>query len=328
MYSFGIDLGGTNIAIGVVDTETGEILKKGSVPTKASRHADEIMKDMAGLCKSLAEEMGLTIADFAYAGIAAPGTIDNETGTVIYSNNIKMDMYPIADKLMEYSGIKKVYCENDANAAAYGEAAYGASKGTKHSVMITLGTGLGSGIVCNGEMVYGSDGFAGEYGHIAVESRQTGRQCGCGRRGCLEAYVSATGIKRTAFELMATMTCDSELRSVPYDKFEAKMLSDAAKKNDPIALEAFERTGRVLGEALADLTAITSPEAIILFGGLANAGDFIMKPTYRYMEENQLAVFKGKVKLVMSGIQDKNVAILGGAALIWKQYLESVIENY
>ena len=156
MYSFGIDLGGTNIAVGVVDTETGAIVKKGSVPTLASRHADEIMKDMAGLCKSLAEEMGLTIDDFAYAGIAAPGTIDNETGTVIYSNNIKMDMYPIADKLMEYSGIKKVYCENDANAAAYGEAAYGASKGTKNSVMITLGTGLGGGVIVDGKLV-GSD---------------------------------------------------------------------------------------------------------------------------------------------------------------------------
>ena len=217
---------------------------------------------------------------------------------------------------------------NDANAAAIGEMVFGNARGMKDFAMITLGTGLGSGIVCNGEMVYGSDGFAGEYGHIAVASRQTGRQCGCGRKGCLEAYASATGIKRTAFELMATMTCDSELRSIPYDKFEAKMLSDAAKKNDPIALEAFERTGRVLGEALADLTAITSPEAIILFGGLANAGDLILKPTYRHMEENQLTVFKGKVKLLMSGIQDKNVAILGGAALIWKQYLEAVIENY
>ena len=194
--------------------------------------------------------------------------------------------------------------------------------------MITLGTGLGSGIVCNGEMVYGHDGFAGEYGHIAVASRETGRQCGCGRKGCLEAYVSATGIKRTAFDLMASMTCDSELRSIPYDKFEAKMLSDAAAKNDPIALEAFERTGKVLGLALADLTAVTSPEAIILFGGLANAGDYIMRPTYKYMEENQLTVFKGKVKLMMSGIQDKNVAILGGAALIWKQHLEAAVESY
>ena len=144
----------------------------------------------------------------------------------------------------------------------------------------------------------------------------------------METHVSATGIKRTAFELMGTMTCDSELRSIPYDKFEAKMLSDAAAKNDPIALEAFERTGKMLGLALADLTAITSPEAIILFGGLANAGDYILRPTYRYMEENQLTVFKGKVKLLMSGIQDKNVAILGGAALIWKQHLEAVIENY
>ena len=226
-----------------------------------------------------------------------------------------------------FPGIKYA-STNDANAAAIGEMVFGNARGMKDFAMITLGTGLGSGIVCNDEMVYGHDGFAGEFGHIAVASRETGRQCGCGRRGCLEAYVSATGIKRTAFDLMASMTCDSELRSVPYDKFEAKMLSDAAAKNDPIALEAFEQTGKILGLALADLTAITSPEAIILFGGLANAGDYIMRPTYKYMEENQLSVFKGKVKLMMSGIQDKNVAILGGAALIWKQHLEAVIENY
>jgi len=143
---------------------------------------------------------------------------------------------------------------------------------------------------------------------------------------------SATAVsaaaKRTAFELMSTMTCESELRGIPYEKFEAKMLSEAAAKNDPIALEAFERTGRTLGAALADLMAITSPEAFILFGGLAYSGDFILKPTFRYMEENMMTVFKGKVKLLLSGIQDKNVAILGGAALIWKKHLETVIENY
>ena len=230
--------------------------------------------------------------------------------------------------MSRYFGGKKIMITNDANAAAIGEMVFGIARGMKDFTMITLGTGLGSGIVCNGEMVYGHDGFAGEFGHIAVASRETGRQCGCGRKGCLEAYVSATGIKRTAFDLMATMTCESELRAIPYDKFEAKMLSDAAAKGDPIALEAFERTGKILGLALADLTSITSPEAIILFGGLANAGDYIMRPTYKHMEENQLGVFKGKVKLMMSGIQDKNVAILGGAALIWKQHLEAVIENY
>ena len=188
--------------------------------------------------------------------------------------------------------------------------------------VITLGTGLGSGIVSNGELVYGHDGFAGEYGHIAVDSRTYGRQCGCGRRGCLEAYASATGIKRTAFELMAKMSCDSDLRDTPYSKFEAVMLSMAADKKDPIALEAFRYTGEILGKALADLMATTSPEAIILFGGLAKAGKYIFEPTKWYMEENMMATFKNKVKLLPSGIEGKNAAILGSSALIWQKQIK------
>ena len=210
---------------------------------------------------------------------------------------------------------------NDANAAAIGEGVFGSAKGMKDYAVITLGTGLGSGIVSNGEMIYGHDGFAGEYGHVMVDSRATGRECGCGRKGCLEAYASATGIKRTAFELMAKMNNDSELREIPFSNFEAVMLSKAADKGDAIALEAFRFTGEVLGKSLAALVASTSPEAISLVGGLAKAGKYIFEPTKWYMEENMMGTFKNKVKLLPSGIEGKNAAILGSSALIWQKLM-------
>ena len=337
--AMGIDIGGTNTAFGLVD-EDGNIIAEGKISTEKFKYYE----DYQPYIHTLAQAMKVVIAsqpecELIGIGVGAPnacihtGEIETPANLWKFENPAdprpdSIRVFKFVEDLGKHFEGTKVMITNDANAAAIGEMVFGNARGMKDFAMITLGTGLGSGIVCNGEMVYGSDGFAGEYGHIAVDSRETGRQCGCGRKGCLEAYVSATGIKRTAFELMATMTCESELRAIPYEKFEAKMLSDAAAKNDPIALEAFERTGKVLGLALADLTAITSPEAIILFGGLANAGNYIVEPTHRHMEQNQLSVFKGKVKLLMSGIQDKNVAILGGAALIWKQYLEAVIENY
>lgn len=337
--AMGIDIGGTNTAFGLVD-EDGNVVAESKISTDKFKYYDDYKPYIETLAKAMQELIASQPeCELIGIGIGAPNanihTGRIETPANLWKFEDSSDPRPdsirtfnfVAD-LGKYFGGQKIMITNDANAAAIGEMVFGNARGMKDFAMITLGTGLGSGIVCNGEMVYGHDGFAGEYGHIAVDSRETGRMCGCGRKGCLEAYVSATGIKRTAFDLMASMTCDSELRSVPYDKFEAKMLSDAAAKNDPIALEAFERTGKILGLALADLTATTSPEAIILFGGLANAGDYIMRPTHKYMEENQLGVFKGKVKLMMSGIQDKNVAILGGAALIWKQHLEAVIENY
>lgn len=337
--AMGIDIGGTNTAFGLVD-EDGNVVAESKISTDQFKFFDDYKPYIETLAAALKDLIASQPdCELIGVGVGAPNA-NIHSGRIETPANLwrfedpadprpeSIRIFTFVDDLSKLLGGVKVMITNDANAAAIGEMVFGNARGMKDFAMITLGTGLGSGIVCNGEMVYGHDGFAGEFGHIAVESRATGRQCGCGRRGCLEAYVSATGIKRTAFELMATMTCKSELRGIPYDKFEAKMLSDAAAKNDPIALEAFERTGKTLGLALADLMAITSPEAIILFGGLANAGDYILRPTYRYMEENQMTVFKGKVKLLMSGIQDKNVAILGGAALIWKQHLETVIENY
>jgi len=183
--------------------------------------------------------------------------------------------------------------------------------------MITLGTGVGSGIVVNGEMVYGHDGFAGEIGHTIVDPN--GRDCGCGRQGCLETYTSAPGIKRTVFELLSVMNVPSKLRDVSFNKLSAKMIDEAAREGDPVAQEAFEYTGEILGLKLADSIAHTSPEAIFLFGGLAQAGELIFEPTRRYMEENLLNIYKNKVKILPSELPPGDAAILGASALVWKE---------
>ena len=183
--------------------------------------------------------------------------------------------------------------------------------------VVTLGTGLGSGFVANGKLIYGHDGFAGELGHVTV--KPDGRYCGCGKRGCLETYVSATGIKRTIYKLLADYNGNSVLSGVSFNDLTAEMITDAARDGDKVAQEAFEYTGRILGMKLADTVALTSPEAIFLFGGLARAADFIFEPTYRHMEANMMTVFKNKVKLLPSALQNKNAAVLGAAALIWNE---------
>ena len=209
-----------------------------------------------------------------------------------------------------------IFLTNDANAAAIGEMIYGGAKGMKDFIMVTLGTGLGSGFVANGQLIYGSDGFAGELGHIIVSPN--GRQCGCGRNGCLETYVSATGVKRTAYKMMAKYNYPSDLRLVPFNEMTAKMVSEAAQKGDMIAINTFKYTGKMLGEALANMVAITSPEAIFLFGGLAKAGPLLFEPTKDHMEMNVLKIFANKVKLLPSQL-DKNAAIYGAAALVWNE---------
>ena len=279
MYSFGIDLGGTNIAIGVVDTETGKILRKGSVPTLANRHADEIMKDMACLCKKLAQEMGLTIDDFAYAGIAAPGTIDNETGKVIYSNNIRMDNYPIANKLMEYSGIKKVYCENDANAAAYGEASYGASKGTKNSVMITLGTGLGGGVIVDGKLVTGINAAGGELGHTVISVG--GLPCTCGRCGCWEAYSSATGLINMTKRKLDKVSRDETIMWKMFEEegtINGRTAFNAMKNGDKAGKEVVDEYLLYLAEGITNMVNIFQPEVVVIGGGVCNEKEHLVEP--------------------------------------------------
>jgi glucokinase len=329
--AMGIDIGGTNTAFGLVD-DKGTIFCEGAISTERYKRFEDYEAYVKALCEAMQTLIAGVSFDFELLGIGigAPnanyheGTIETPANLWKFSDNEPNPdegrrMFRFVEDVKRYFPQTEVVITNDANAAAIGEGVFGNAKGMDDYVVITLGTGLGSGIVSNGEMIYGHDGFAGEYGHIMVDSRSTGRECGCGRKGCLEAYASATGIKRTAFELMAKMTCQSELREVPYSKFEAVMLSAAADKGDAIAREAFRFTGEVLGKALADLVATTSPKAIILFGGLAKAGKHIFEPTKWYMEENMLPVFKNKVALLPSGIEGRNAAILGSAALIWQK---------
>jgi len=241
-------------------------------------------------------------------------------GTIEYAANIpwaNKRLVPLAEMVTESTGL---FCclTNDANAAASGEMAYGSARGMKDFIMITLGTGVGSGIVCNGQLVCGHDGFAGELGHVIVR-RYNGRPCGCGRSGCLEAYTSATGVARTAREFLETRPDESLLREISDRPITSKDVFDAAEKGDKIAKEIFEFTGRILGEAFADFITFSSPEAIILFGGLAKSGDYLMEPIKKAMDENVLYVYKGKTQLKLSELKDADAAILGASALVWEK---------
>lgn len=326
--AIGIDIGGINTAFGLVD-ERGDVYAESVISTRKYPYKEDYPTYVEDLSRAL--RTMLHSVDFEYElvgiGIGAPnanyhrGTIETPANLWKFRPEVTdgdetTRIYPLADDLSKAFGGVKTLITNDANAATIGEMVYGNAKGMRDFVMITLGTGLGSGFVANGEMIYGHDGFAGEFGHVIVE--RGGRECGCGRRGCLEAYVSATGIKRTAFDLMAKMNTPSKLREIPFQDFDSAMISAAAAEGDPIALECFRYTGEMLGRALADVVTVTSPEAIFLFGGLAKAGKLIFEPTKWYMEENMLFAFKNKVKLLPSGIQSKNAAILGASALIWQ----------
>jgi glucokinase len=251
-------------------------------------------------------------------GIGAPNA-NYYKKTIEYPPNLNWGYVEVENYIRRYF-LQPVALTNDANAAALGEMYYGVAKGMKDFIVITLGTGLGSGIVVNGNLVYGHDGFAGEIGHtVAVPD---GRQCGCGKRGCLETYASAPGIKRTCFELLAKYNYSSNLRKIIFEDLDAKMITEAALQGDKIALEAFDYTAKLLGMKLADAVAHTSPEAIILFGGLANAGDLLLIPTKKYMEENLFHVFRNKVKILKSELNEGKSAVLGAAALIWHEILK------
>ena len=327
--AIGIDIGGINTAFGLVD-EQGDLYAESVISTKKYPHFDDYpayVRDLCDAMRALADSLSFDY-ELSGIGIGAPnanyhrGTIEHPVNLWVYPQGEEnadenRRIFPLAaDISKHFDGVRTVMT-NDANAATIGEMVYGNAKGMRDFVMITLGTGLGSGFVANGQMIYGHDGFAGEFGHICVE--RGGRQCGCGRRGCLETYVSATGIKRTVFELMATMTAPSKLRDIAFNDLDASMISVAAEQGDPVAQEAFRFTGELLGRALADVVTVTSPEAIFLFGGLSKAGKLIFDPTQWYMEENMMFTFKNKVKLLPSGIQSKNAAILGASALIWQE---------
>lgn len=311
----GIDIGGTNSVFGLVDRE-GNMYGEGVVPTRKfpdfDQYLEELFIGISNISKNVGEEFELM-----GIGIGAPNA-NYYDGTIWNAANLVWKgTVPFVEKMKRYYPNIPIIITNDANAAAIGEMIYGGAKGMKDFIVVTLGTGLGSGFVSGGKLIYGHDSFAGELGHVIVN--KGGRMCGCGRKGCLETYVSATGIKRTAFKLLADHLEDSEFRNISYNDLTAEMITKAALNGDPLAIEAYEYTGMMLGQALADAVAITSPEAIFLFGGLAKAGKYIFEPTKRYMEMHMLANFRNKVKLLPSGIDGKNAAVLGASALIWQE---------
>jgi glucokinase len=309
----GVDIGGTFTKYGIID-RNGNCLIENSINTNSGNGVEEFLKDATKAFKNdLAKFSDVQLKGI---GIGAPnGNYYN--GTIEFAPNLKWKgIIPLVELFKKNFNVP-IFLTNDANAAAIGEMIYGNAKDLRDFIVITLGTGLGSGIVSNGELVYGHDGFAGEIGHTVV--RHNGRQCGCGRKGCLETYASATGIKRTVYKLLADSLEESKLRSVSFNELSAEMITEAAKNGDKIALEAFEYTGNILGQTLADSVAYTSPEVIFLFGGLAKSGDLILEPTRRHFENNILNIYKNKVKILISGMEEINAAIMGAGALAWKE---------
>lgn len=312
--TLGIDIGGTNTVYGLVDIE-GNCFHKSSVETMAEEPAEFLFNRLFSQFKTEFEAVKDKF-NLEGIGIGAPNA-NYYTGSVVNPPNLKWGNVNLIELTKKYYDLP-VAVTNDANAAALGEMMFGAAKDFKNFIEITLGTGLGSGIIVDGDLVYGHDGFAGELGHVIVEPE--GRLCGCGRRGCLEAYASATGIKRTVYHILADLNgTESILREIPFTQLTAKDISTAFKKGDKIAEAAFEYTGKILGRALANAVTHTSPEAIVLFGGLANAGELIFEPVKRHMEENLLFIYKNKIKVIPSGLAEGDVAILGAGALIWKE---------
>jgi glucokinase len=336
--SIGIDIGGTNTAIGVVDSE-GNVLyeRKPQMPTPQKMEnpgmtqavSDAIVTKYVG---DLTAEIKKAIEvvkqinpeiEVMGIGIGAPNA-NYYTGTIEYAPNLPfVGVVNFASLIHNnFPEFKFVKLTNDANAAALGEMIYGGAKGMKNFAMMTIGTGLGSGLIVNGDLVYGSDGFAGECGHVTVVPE--GRLCGCGGHGHLEAYCSATGMKRTVYELLAQYNPpDCPLSNIPMNEMSSKVVFDAAEKGDAIAKEVFQITGEVLGRALADTVHYLSPEAIFLFGGAAAAGDYIFKPTKESMERHLMPVFRNKVKILPSELKESSAAILGASALIWKELEKS-----
>lgn len=310
----GIDIGGTNTKFGLVD-RNGDCINRSAIKTRGHGNIESYLFALSNAITQIIEKSGSHEA--IGIGIGAPNG-NYFRGTIEHAPNLEWKgVIPLAEKLKTLTGLPSVLT-NDANAAAMGEMIYGGAKAMKDFIVITLGTGVGSGIVVNGELVYGHDGFAGEIGHTIVNPM--GRECGCGRKGCLETYASATGIVRTALEFLQNPKEQSSLRKIPENELSAKHIFEAADSGDILSLKIFGYTGKILGMKLADTVAHTSPEAIFLFGGLASAGKFIFEPTKNYMEKYLLGIFKNKVKLLPSKLNGADAAILGASALAWKEF--------
>lgn len=313
-YVVGMDMGGTNTVFGIVDVR-GNVISKAAVKTDTHQDINLYIQDIYKELIKLIDAVG-GISKFKGIGVGAPNG-NYYTGNIEFAPNLNWKgVIPFSNLMSDKFGIPAVLT-NDANAAAIGEMTYGAARGMKNFIMITLGTGVGSGIVIDGRLVYGHDGFAGELGHTC-SVRNNGRQCGCGRTGCLETYASANGVAKTAREILETRKDESLLRNIPAESITSKDVHDAALQGDKVALEIFEFTGKILGEALADFVAFSAPEAIILFGGLTKSGDFILKPIVDHMERNLLAIWKGKIKVLFSDLKEADAAVLGASALAWE----------
>lgn len=311
-FVVGVDVGGQTAKIGVVDAR-GDVLIQSVIRTDRHDDAQYFVDDLSKAIKELIVKSGKE-GQIRGVGVGAPNG-NYYTGEIAFAPNLvwaAQKNVPFAKMLSAALDGIPVALTNDANAAAVGEMTYGVAKGMKHFIMITLGTGVGSGIVINGEVLYGSDGFAGELGHTCAV-RHNGRQCGCGKQGCLEAYCSAMGVARTAREWLEMSDEPSLLRSV--DKITSKDVYDAAKEGDVLAKKIFDYTGRILGEKLADFIEFSAPEAIVLFGGLARAKEFIYEPTIKAMNENVLPLWRDKVDLLFSQLKESDAAILGASAL-------------
>ena len=310
-YAIGIDIGGTNTVVGLVSRD-GSVLLRDQFKTKDHPSPESFADALQDTVSHLLA--GQDVSACAGIGIGAPNA-NYFTGEIIDAANLPWTgRIPLKAMVEERLGLP-VTLTNDANAAAMGEMLYGAAKGMKDFMVITLGTGVGSGIVCNGRLVYGHDGMAGELGHSIV--KRGGRNCGCGRCGCLETYCSATGIVRTARELLDTTNEDSLLRHIPDHELTSKAIYEAAMAGDRLSQEIYATTGRILGEALANFTVFSSPEAIILFGGMAQAGKLLMDPVRKAMDDNMLSIYT--TRLLPSTIEDQNAAILGASALAWEE---------
>lgn len=309
----GIDIGGTGTKFGIVD-RNGNVLFSSEMSTKKHPTVESFINELYDELSALIARAGGT-GRIKGIGVGAPNG-NFYSGTIEYAPNLPWKGIIPLTELMETKFKLPITLTNDANAAAIGEMMYGAAQGMKDFIMITLGTGVGSGIVANGQLIYGHDGFAGELGHTIVIP--DGRyHSGTGKKGPLEAYASATGVRLTAIELLSKTDAPSLLRNIATDDLDSKAVYDAAIQGDQIALDIFEYTGKILGLALANAIMFSSPEAIVLFGGLTKAGDLILKPTKQHMEENLIQVFQNKVKILVSHLKESDAAILGASALAW-----------
>ncbi len=314
-YVIGLDLGGTNSVFGIVDSR-GEIKATTAIKTQGYDKVEDYVAASVEALTIIIDQCG-GIDKIKAMGIGAPNG-NYYTGTIEFAPNLPWahnGIVPLADMFSKALGIP-VALTNDANAAALGEMTYGVARGMKNFIDITLGTGVGSGIVINGQLVYGCDGFAGELGHVIMR-RENGRTCGCGRKGCLEAYCSATGVARTAREFLTTTDEPSLLRDLKPENITSLDVSIAAGKGDKLAKRIYEFTGEMLGEACADFAAFSSPEAFVFFGGLTKAGNLLMEPIKKSYDKHVLKIFKGKAKFLISSLNGSSAAVLGASAVGW-----------